>query len=72
MHALSGIRVVVCSLMINTVFTMAKKGIVDKIGGIIFVSAFVLACFTPIPTAVLVVTAGILGVTVKKCKGGKC
>ena len=70
-HALSGIRVVVCSLMMNTVFTMAKKGIIDKIGGIIFVSAFVLACFTPVPTAVLVVAAGILGITVKKCRGGK-
>lgn len=70
-HALSGIRVVVCSLMMNTVFTMAKKGIVDKIGGVIFISAFVLACFTPVPTAILVVTAGILGITVKKFKGGK-
>ena len=70
-HALSGIRVVVCSLMMNTVFTMAKKGIVDKIGGIVFITAFVLACFTPVPTAVLVVAAGIFGIIVKKCKGGK-
>ena len=70
-HALSGIRIVVCSLMMNTVFTMAKKGIVDKIGGVVFVAAFVLACFTPVPTAILVVTAGILGITVKKFKGGK-
>ena len=70
-HALSGIRIVVCSLMMNTVFTMAKKGIVDKIGGVVFVSAFVLACFTPVPTAVLVVAAGIFGIAVKKFKGGK-
>lgn len=71
MHALSGIRIVVCSLMMNTVLTMARKGIVDKVGGVIFVSAFVLACFTPVPTAVLVVAAGIFGITVKKIKGGK-
>ena len=69
-HALSGIRIVVCSLMMNTVFTMAKKGIVDKIGGVVFVTAFVLACFTPVPTALLVVAAGIFGITVKKIKGG--
>lgn len=70
-HALSGIRIVVCALMLNTVLTMAKKGIVDKLGGIIFVSAFVLACFSPVPTAILVVLAGITGIITKKVKGGK-
>ena len=35
-HALSGIRIVVCALMLNTVFRLAKKGIVDKLGGVLF------------------------------------
>lgn len=65
-HALSGIRIIVCGMMINTVFTMAKKGIVDKIGGVLFVTAFILACFTPIPTAAIIVCAGIAGIIVNK------
>ena len=65
-HALAGIRVIVCALMINTVITMAKKGIVDKLGGVLFVGGFILACFTPIPTALIIVLAGIIGVIANK------
>lgn len=61
-HALAGIRIVVCALMLNTVVSMAKKGIIDKLGAILFVTAFLLACFTPVPTAVIIVLAGIIGV----------
>ena len=71
LHALAGIRVVVCALMMNTVVTMAKKGIVDKLGGIIFAAAFILACFTPVPTAALIVLAGITGVIAKRTGGKK-
>ncbi|MGN0333246.1 MAG: chromate transporter [Lachnospiraceae bacterium] len=65
-HALAGIRIIVCALMINTVITMAKKGIVDKLGGVLFVGGFILACFTPIPTALIIVLAGIIGVIANK------
>lgn len=65
LHALAGIRIVVCALMMNTVFTMAKKGIIDKLGGLVFVIAFVLACFTPIPTALVIVLAGATGIIAK-------
>ena len=65
-HALAGIRVIVCSLMLNTVFKMAKKGIVDKLGGVLFAGGFILACFTPVPTAMIIVLAGITGVIAKK------
>ena len=70
-HALAGIRVVVCALMMNTVITMTKKGVVDKLGAIIFLAAFILACFTPIPTAIVVILAALTGITAKKMKGGK-
>ena len=70
-HALAGVRITVCALMINTVITMTKKGVVDKIGAIIFAAAFILACFTPIPTAALVILSGLTGIVVKKLKGGK-
>lgn len=70
-HALAGIRVIVCALMLNTVVTMAKKGIVDWIGGLLFVVAFALASFSPIPTALIIVLAAVVGMIVQKSKGGK-
>ncbi|EDS07094.1 chromate transport protein [[Clostridium] scindens ATCC 35704] len=71
LHALAGIRIIVCALMLNTVVTMAKKGIVDKLGALLFVAAFLLACFTPVPTAAIVILAGIAGVVIKKIGGRK-
>lgn len=71
MHALSGIRIVVCALMLNTVVSMTKKGIVDKLGAVFFVTAFLLACFTPIPTALIIVLAGITGVIANHIKRRK-
>ena len=70
-HALSGIRIVVCALMLNTVVTMAKKGIKDALGAILFAGGFILACFTPVPTALIIVIAGIIGVIAKKTGGSK-
>lgn len=65
-HALAGIRVVVCALMINTVITMVKKGVVDKLGAVLFAGGFLLACFTPVPTAVIIILAGVIGVIAKR------
>lgn len=70
-HALSGIRIVVCALMLNTVVTMAKKGIVDKLGAVLFTCSFILACFTPVPTALIIVLSGITGMIAKKVGGKK-
>ncbi len=67
-HALAGIRVVVCALMMNTVLSMAKKGIVDKLGGVLFITAFLLASFTPVPTVALIVAAGVIGVAAKRVR----
>lgn len=69
-HALAGIRVIVCALMLNTVVTMAKKGIVDKLGAVLFAGGFILACFTPVPTALIIVLAGIIGI-IARGMGGK-
>lgn len=68
-HALAGIRIVVCALMLDTVFKMARKGIVDKLGVAIFVIGFILACFSPVPTALIIVLAGVVGVIAKKIGG---
>lgn len=71
LHALAGIRIVVCALMLNTVFTMAKKGITDKLGIVLFAGGFILACFTPVPTALIIIIAGLIGVAAKKLGGKK-
>ncbi|MBO5199106.1 MAG: chromate transporter [Lachnospiraceae bacterium] len=70
-HAVAGIKVVVCALMLNTVVTMAKKSLVGGLCCVIAAAAFVLAVFTPVPTVLLVILAGILGVILYKAGGLK-
>lgn len=70
-HAVNGIKVVVCALMLNTVVTMAKKSVVDILCGAIAVIAFLLALFTPVPTVLIVVIAGIFGIIIYKVGGLK-
>ena len=70
-HAVSGIKVVVCALMLNTIVTMAKKSVVNLLCGIIAVVAFLLALFTPAPTVLIVIVAGVLGVILYKTGGLK-
>lgn len=71
-HALSGIRVAVCALMLNTVVSLAKAGVKDYLGAIIFLTGFLLATFSPIPTIVLVVCAALagIGINIRKEKAG--
>ena len=45
-HALSGIRVAVCALMLNTVVSLAKAGVKDYLGALIFLAGFLLATFS--------------------------
>ena len=65
LHALAGIRLTVCALMLNTVFSLMKSGIKDKLGVLLFLFGFLLATFTPIPTILLVVCAAVIGIFVK-------
>lgn len=65
-HAVAGIKIVVCALMINTVVTMARKTIKNIVGGIVCLIAFVMAMFTPVPTVLLVVAAAVFGIIMYK------
>lgn len=69
-HALMGIRGGVCALMLNTVYTLAKKSLINKTCVAVCAAAFVLAFFTPIPTVVIIVFAGIAGVIIDRVTGG--
>lgn len=65
-HAVAGIKIVVCALMLNTVITMGKKTLVNKISIIMCIIGFLLAMFTPVPTVILVLIAGLTGVILYK------
>lgn len=70
-HAIAGIKIVVCALMLNTVITIGKKNLVNLLCWGICAVVFALAVFTPVPTVLLVVIAGILGVILYKTGGVK-
>lgn len=65
-HAVGGIKVIVCALMLNTVVTMAKKTVKGYLTAIVCVIGFLLSMFSPIPTVLIVVLAGIFGVILYK------
>lgn len=70
LHALSGIRIVVCALMLQTVYSLANAGIKNKLGLFLFLAGFLIATFTPVPTILLVLFAAIVGIiTYTKKKG---
>lgn len=60
-HAVEGIKIVVCALLLHTVVTMAKKNLSNLWGILVAVAAFALAAFSPLPTVCVVIFAGLLG-----------
>lgn len=71
LHALAGVRVMVCALMINTVITMTKKGVKDGLGVLILLIAFLLATFSPVPIVILIVGSACIGILSRKMRGVK-
>lgn len=62
-HALAGVRIAVCALVLHSVVQMGKKGVVDKMTAGILVVAFVCVRFlgfSPIATIALGAAAGVL------------
>ena len=70
-HAVNGIKIVVCALMLNTIVTMAKKSVVNALCAGFAIAAFLLALLTPVPTVLIVVIAGVLGIILYKTGGIK-
>ncbi len=62
LHALAGIRIAVCALMLQTVYSLAKTSIKNKLGLLIFLIGFLTATFTPVPTILLVILAAGIGI----------
>ena len=60
-HALAGIRVCVCVLILDAVLNLGKKSVRETSSWIIFLVTAALAFFTNISTVILVVAAGVVG-----------
>ena len=60
-HALAGIRVCVCALILDAVLKLGKKSIKDALSWSIFLAVVALAFLTEIPTVAIVLGAGLLG-----------
>ena len=60
-HALAGIRVCVCVLILNSVLSLGKKAIKNPTAWVIFLVSAALAAFTEVPTVALVLGAGVVG-----------
>lgn len=61
-HAMMGVRGVVCALLMNTVINLAKKSLKTLTAWIIGLVIMALALFTKIPTIVLVLMAASVGI----------
>lgn len=70
-HALSGIKGVVCALMLHTVISLFKKSVVSALCTVVAIVALLVALFTNVPTVLIVVVAAIIGMSYEKVKGGK-
>ena len=72
-HALAGIRIAVCILMSTSIIKLFKKGVVDVYTSVIFGAALMVAMLTNVPTVLLVISAGVLGVlfSMVKAKGAR-
>ena len=66
-RAFSGIRICVCALITDAVLKLYKKAVIDKLSVGIFLVVLLLSLFTKVPSAVIVVAAGLFGyLTCKK------
>lgn len=64
-HALAGIRVCVCVLVLNAVLKLAKKSLIDAATYIIFAAIVVLSLFTDVAAFVWILCAGVAGIVLK-------
>ena len=60
-HALAGIRVCVCVLILSSVLALGKKAIKDPLSWAVFLISVILAAFTELPTVAIILGAAVLG-----------
>lgn len=70
-HALAGIRVAVCVLVLNAVMKLWKSGIKDAFGVILFALVLAIISFTNISTVLIVIVAALLGILINAIRKRK-
>lgn len=70
-HALAGIRVAVCVLVLNAVVKLWKSGIKDLFGGILFAVVLAVISFTNLSTVIIVVISAACGIIAHSFKKTK-
>ncbi len=65
-HALKGINVAVCILLVSAISNLWSKSIKNIASFVIFGIALILSLFTGLSTVILVIIAGVLGVAFSK------
>lgn len=70
-HAFSGVRIVVCVLILNAVIKLWKNSVKGKLGIIIFILSFVGAALLRISPIYIVIISAIVGLLTKYKRGEK-
>lgn len=63
-HAFAGIRIAVCALVLQSVWKMAKKGVVDVPTSVILLITFAAVAFFGVSPVVMVIVAAIAGIAI--------
>ncbi len=71
MNAFNGIRIAVCALLFNTVYTMAKTNLKSKFAIALFAVTLVLCLFTSISTIFIIIIAAASGLIMERIGGRK-
>ena len=70
-HAFSGVRIVVCVLILNAVIKLWKNSVKGKLGIIIFILSFVEAALLRISPIYIVIISALVGLLTKYKRGEK-
>ncbi|MBE5938666.1 MAG: chromate transporter [Lachnospiraceae bacterium] len=68
-HALNGIKICVCALILDAVIKLGKKSVIDKYCLIIFFGVFIISLLADISAIFLIIAAGIAGYVLGKVTG---
>ena len=65
-HALNGIKICVCALILDAVLKLAKKSVIDRYCLLIFLAVFFVSLLTDFSTILLIIASGMLGIIISK------
>jgi chromate transporter len=69
-HAFAGIRACVCVLIFNAVLKLKKSSVIDLPTTVIFLLTFLLSALWGVSPAIIVLVAGVVGLSIALAKGG--